>query len=148
MYVDHINGEKCIITELARRGIPSGVTNINYCDTEVCSVYVYPSTYVAISAEAREIIKRIIRTDRHWKWNAFEADYTFETDNYKSGIGLFGFLPKKKEGETVRKKIYYLKDELRVDTSKLWYHIMDKMPTYDNEYLKNLDLTVPLDDGQ
>ena len=33
MYVDHINGEKCIVTELARRGIPSGVTNVNYCDT-------------------------------------------------------------------------------------------------------------------
>ena len=49
MYVDHINGEKCIVTELARRDIPSGITNVNYCDTEVCNVYVYPSTYVAIS---------------------------------------------------------------------------------------------------
>ena len=55
----------------------------------------------------------------------------------------FGYLPKHNKGETLTKKIFRLKDTLRVDTMKLWDIIINKMPRGDNEFLKKLDLSEP-----
>ena len=145
MYMDNINGEDCIITELAKRNIPQGITNIEEGNDERSAVYVYPSTYVAISKEVKDALNYKIYKEDDWEPNIFDTDFTFETSDYKSNKGLFGFLPKKHEGESQRKKIFYLKDTLQLDTSKLWTNLLDGMPIFDNEYLKKLDLIEPVE---
>ena len=97
---------------------------------------------IGISEEAANALRAKIDKGE-WKLNAFEADFTFETDHYKTEIGLFGYLPKHNKGETLTKKIFRLKDTLMVDTMKLWDIIINKMPRGDNEFLKKLDLSEP-----
>ena len=148
MYIDNINGEDCIVTELAKRNIPQGITNIvvGVDEDKISNVHIYPSNYVAISKEAKDALMKKIDVDDDWVYRIFDTDYMFSTDNYKSNIGGFSFLPKKHEGENRRKKIFYLKDTLKLDTAQLWLNLLDGMPIYDNEYLKNLDLTEPIND--
>ncbi len=154
IYVDVIDGEDCIITELSKRNIPffgshGCITNINDNDNDnedFKAVYVYPSTYVAISKEAKDIINAFAHDEDNRKDDIFLADYTFEVEDYDKKIGTFSFLPEEEEGNTQRKKIHFYKRRpFYVDVYKLRTYIMDTMPVYDNEFLKNLDLTEPVE---
>ena len=135
------NGDDVIVTECAKRNYPYNSIQ-NYPIKERGTIYIYPSTLIGISEEAANALRAKIDKGE-WKLNAFEADFTFETDHYKTEIGLFGYLPKHNKGETLTKKIFRLKDTLMVDTMKLWDIIINKMPRGDNEFLKKLDLSGP-----
>ncbi len=154
VYVDVIDGEECIITELAKRNIPIGprgaITNITDEDEDNADfqcVYVYPSTYVAISKEAKELLHMLVEDKANRKENVFLADYLFEVDSeqdYDNKIGAFGFLPDEETGNSQRKKIHFYKRRaVYVDAYNARTYILDTMPVYDNEFLKNLDLTEP-----
>ena len=143
VFVDVINGEECIIAELAKRNLPEDI--FPFSDI--------PSTYVAISKEAKDLIYRIIRKDRDWESDIFSPDFTFEVSDYKNNTGMFGFnirvlsvLPgAQKENDQDRKVYYVNKGPMLVDTDRLWLPIMDSMQLFDNEFLKNLDLTEPVE---
>ena len=136
-------GEEVLVTECSTKNFPPNSVQNLPDDEERRTIYIYPSTMVGISFEAASALVKKIDEDEQWKLSAFDADFTFETDNYKSGIGLFGYYPKRGKGETLTKKVFRLKDILRLDTSKLWLCLLDKMPHGDNEFLKNLDITRP-----
>ena len=152
IYVDVIDGEDCIITELAKRNIPQKwgeITNIRGNDDtdnddNFRAVYIYSTTYVAISKEAKELLYWLLKNN--WEKNIFLADYTFEIYDYDKKIGTFCFLPEEEEGNTQRKKIFYVnKRSVYIDSEQYWTEIMESMPVYDNEFLKNLDLTEPVE---
>lgn len=143
IYVDVIDGEECIVSELAKRNFPEDV----YPSADV------PSTYVAISKEAKDLIYKIIRKDGDWEPDIFSPDFIFEVSDYKNNIGMFGFnirvfdfLPGAQKENDQHRKVYYVnKGPMLVDTDRLWLPIMDSMQVCDNEFLKNLDLTEPVE---
>lgn len=135
------NGDEVLVTECSTKNFPHNSVQ-NLPENERRAIYIYPSTMVGISDEAARALKGKIDGD-DWMPDIFRADYTFETDNHKNGIGLFGYRPRGSKGETLTKKAFRLKDTLFVDASKLWDLLIDKMPRGDNEFLKNLDITEP-----
>ena len=149
VYVDKKNDKKFLVAELAKSKIPARITNIldNYPLTDdFRAVYVYPSNYVAISKEAVDALKNKIFVEKDVKENVFLADFTFQVDDYDKKIGTFGFLPGNSKNENQRKKIFNLKNTLYTDEYNLRLNIMDSMQKFDNEFLKGLELTEPLDD--
>ena len=149
VYVDKKNDEKFLVAELAKSKIPARITNIS--DNEPLTddfraVYVYPSNFIAISNEAIDALKNKIIVEKDVKKNVFLADFTFQVDDYDNKIGTFGFLPGNSKNENQRKKVFNLKNTLYIDAYNLRLYIMDSMQKFDNEFLKGLDLTEPLDD--
>ena len=149
IYVDKKNDEKFLVAELAKSKIPAKITNISDNDpltNDFRAVYVYPSNYVAISKEAVDALKNKIFVEKDVKENVFLADFTFQVDDYDNKIGTFGFLPGNSKNENQRKKIFNLKNTLYTDEYNSRLYLMDSMQKFDNEFLKGLDLTEPLDD--
>ena len=109
VYVDVINEQKCIVTELAKKNIGKWITNITEDDDERPikewkRVYIHPSTIVAISKEAKKLLYWYFNNVENRRKNIFLADYIFaignEKGDYKNNIGTFGFLPIEEEGGT------------------------------------------------
>ena len=149
IYVDVINEQKCIVTELAKDNVSKNNAFVtDEVDGKYGRAYVYPTTAIAISKEAKELLYWLLDCNNfdNWENNIFLADYTFEMDDYENNIGTFGFRPSNEEGETSRKKIFYInKRPVYVNSQQRWTELMDNMPVYDNEFLKNLDLTEPVE---
>ena len=139
MYIDHIDGEECLVCELAKDGIPFSICNPN---TSSENVFIYPCTHVAISKEAKDFFTRKIDQEEDWYPDIFEPDFTFETDDYKKPTGLFSYRASKSEG---RKKIFASSSTMLLDTRRFWMVLLDYMPLFENEFLRKLDLTKPVD---
>ena len=144
-----MDGENCLIAELAKRNIPEGITNIlegeeSFDPDEFHAVYIYPNTYVAMSFEAREAL--IGKMKEPAKENAFLADFIMELSDYDKRLGSFGFLPGNDAGESQRKKIAKLSRRFYMNSFMASLKILDTVQILDNEILKNLDLTEPVDE--
>ncbi len=147
IYVDVINEQKCIVTELAKENVSKdNVFIFEGIDGEHGRAFVYPTTAIAISKEARELLHWLLDNVENRRKNIFLSDYNFLMDDYENNIGTFAFLPSNEEGDTPRKKIFYInKRPIYVNSQERWTELMDNMPVYDNEFLKNLDLTEPVE---
>ena len=149
IYVDVINEQKCIVTELAKENVSEDMVFIyKGVEGKHGRAFVYPSTAIAISKEAKELLYWLLdyKNDDNWEPNIFISDYNFLIDDYENNIGTFAFLPSNEEGETQRKKIFYInKRPLYINSREMWTKIMDNMQLLDNEFLKNLDLTEPVE---
>lgn len=147
IYVDVIKEQKCIVTESAKEDVSKGMVFIpNGLDGEHGRAHVYPSTAIAISKEAKELLHWLVDNVENRKKNIFLSDYNFVIDDYENNIGAFSFLPTNEEGETERKKIFYInKRPVYINSEETWTQIMENMQLLDNEFLKNLDLTEPVE---
>lgn len=147
IYVDVINEQKCIVTELAKANVSKNNAFVtDEVDGNYGRAYVYPTTAIAISKDAKELLYWLLDNVENRRKNIFLADYTFEVDDYENNIGTFGFLPGNEEGETPRKKIFYInKRPVYVNSQQRWTELMNNMQLLDNEFLKNLDLTEPVE---
>ena len=147
IYVDVIKGQKCIVTECTKENVSKGMVFIsNALDGEYGSAMVYPSTAIAISKEAKELLYWLVDNVENRKKNVFLSDYNFMIEDYENNIGAFSFLPTNEEGETERKKIFYInKRPVYINSEEKWTRIMENMQLLDNEFLKNLDLTEPVE---
>ena len=141
MFLDEIDERKCIVTEIVKRNVPSGIQYSGDIGNGLQNVSIYPSTYVAISRPVKDAIMKIIRIDDNWTPNSFAPHYSFECHDFSSSVGIFGFRETEKG-----KSIFYLDEEMHVDTSRLWTAMMDTMIFYPNEVLKNLILDEPVDE--
>lgn len=147
IYVDVIKEQKCIVTECTKENVSKGMVFIsNALDGEHGKALVYPSTAIAISKEAKELLYWLVDNVENRKKNIFLSDYNFMIDDYENNIGAFSFLPTNEEGETERKKIFYInKRPVYINSEETWTRIMENMQLLDNEFLKNLDLTEPVE---
>ena len=147
IYVDVINEQKCIVTELAKENVSTKMVYItNGTDKEYGRVAIYPSTAIAISKEAKELLYWLLDNVENRRKNIFISDYNFVMEDYENKIGTFVFLPSNEEGDTQRKKIFYInKRPVYINSQEKWTEIMESMQLLDNEFLKNLDLTEPVE---
>ena len=140
IFFDNIDGRDCIVTEIAKRNLSSDISNFDM-QKDLQAIYIYPSTYIAISKPVKDYLTKRINGDMDWVGNIFNRNYTFECSDYSSNVGMFGFSETEKG-----KSVFYLDEDLYVDVSKLWIGIMDSMKLYPNDILKNLQLDEPVDD--
>ena len=147
IYVDVIKEQKCIVTECTKENVSKDMVFISKgIDGEHGKALVYPSTAIAISKEAKELLYWLVDNVENRKKNIFLSDYNFMIDDYENNIGAFSFLPTNEEGETERKKIFYInKRPVYINSRETWTQIMENMQLLDNEFLKNLDLTEPVE---
>lgn len=152
IYLDHIEDNIYIVVECATKNIDEkycllkGEHLTQYGDSyEINKTRIKHINAVAISIEAREMFHRLLAFDYENKINGMFID-DFSFFNYKVRDGYDGEFAFKPDKGSVSKRVFNVKEQIIIDHSILDEDTLELMQVYDNEVLKELDITQPVDE--
>ena len=152
IYLDHIEDNNFIVVECATKNIDEkycllkGEHLTEYGDPyEINKTRIKHVNTVAISKEAKEMFYKLLAFDYENKINGMFCD-DFSFFNYKVRGGYDGEFAFKPDKGSVSKRVFNVKDRIIIDHYTLDKDTLELMQTYDNEVLKNLDITEPVDE--